>query len=201
MADTNEGQDPTEGQDSPAGSGGQAQAASNGHSTPVVQPETPVDWNSQPVNVQNAIKDLREENKAHRLKAEKLEADAAKAQDDKLADQKKWEELATKRGDELAELDGVSEQRDDYQKQLVSSLTAQVADWPEEFKDMVPDSEDPAVIQAFITKAKPAVDKFNTTPAAPGVGSTPKPMGQPGQLTPEQEKERKSTFTNWVRRL
>jgi len=177
------------------------EAQGQSKAVPEVTPETPVDVSSLPVNVQNLIRSTREDAAKNRKHAETLQAEADKQKESALEEQQKWEELAQQRGQKLDELSGVTEQRDTYKQRLIVSLQSQIEDWPEEFKGMLPETDDPEVLQSFIDKAKPAVLKFIDKTPVPGIGSTPRPVGQHGQLSPEQEKERKASFNSWVRNL
>ena len=76
--------------------------------------------------------DLGAENE--RLKAEK-KAEVEK----RLAEQENWEELATSRGEELAEANAKAEQVDAYEKTLKGVLAAQVEQIPEDLRGLIPE--------------------------------------------------------------
>lgn len=170
-----------------------------GVTEPEVTPETPVDVESLPVNVQNLIRKTRKEAADNRAKAAKLEAEIRDSEDEKLAEQQKWEELATKRAAQIAELEPVVEERDRYREQVLSVLRAQTEGWPEEVLSMMPQGDDVDTLAKFVEQAIPVVEKLRSDAAqSRGVGQTPKPSGQLGGVSKDEMERRRAAFRRFV---
>lgn len=171
-------------------------------SEPVITPETPVDIDSLPVNVQHLIRITRDEAAQNRVKADKLREEMDRARDEELAEQKKWEELAAKRAKRIEELESIAERADEYEERLLRVMRQRVESWPDEIKAMMPAGSDPTALEEFISKAQPLVDKMRTDAKAPkGVGEPPRPSGGPGGPSQEAQKRQRAGFENWVRGL
>lgn len=121
---------------------------------------------------------------------------AAKAEEERLAKQQEWQQLADQRQAKLSELQPKAELADTLSQQLRAQIDAEIAKWPEEVTAMKP--ADDAPITAWMDwagKARAVVAKL-TEEKQPAGGNRrgPKPTGS-GQRDAERvrETERKQT--------
>lgn len=115
---------------------------------------------------------------------DKLKATQAKADEDRLNAEKKFEELATKRATERDEWKAKAEALEttlgDYEKRLHAVADARVMELPEKLRakvpgaDKVPAADRLARIEELLEIAK----ELNVAPA-PGNGPSPRPAGAP----------------------
>lgn len=133
------------------------------------------------------------------LKTKLAEKEAAEqeAQEQALADQQEWKELAETRGTKLSELEGAQERLDKLSGVLSASLASEIAAWPDEVKALDPGEDAPIEDRiAWAEKARPVVAKLTSAPA-PGNGPSPKPSGSGGVA----DKDAKSAFAREIRRM
>jgi len=137
-----------------------------------------------PEDVRQYIKDLRKEAKAHRLKAEKLEADRHAAEQQRLEDEGKWQELALARQQELDALQPIAARYDQLVANLEESNQQRIEAIPESMRTLVPAYDDPELTARWLDAN---ADKLKA-PRAPDLdGGTTGDRKIPIKLTPEQE--------------
>lgn len=161
---------------------------------PDAAPTTPAEQTvaSLPEWAQKMVADLRQEN-ANRRKHEQ-EA-KAKAEEDKLAAERKWQELAEQRGQEIAALKTTAERYTALSGQLRTQVEAEIAQWPDEVKGLKPAGDDAEGLIDWANKARAVVLKMRSAGSQPGQGVTPKPAGQ--GIANEQQAKRE--FERMVR--
>lgn len=136
---------------------------------------------SLPAWAQKEIRNLRDENKRRRQDAA---AAKAKADEDRLAEQQKWQELAERRSQELTAARARIDELTAVADRVMDSANAEIAKWPEEVRSMKPAEATAAGLLAWMETARPLVARLTAPAPAPGAGPTPKPS-TPGALTNE----------------
>jgi hypothetical protein len=139
-----------------------------------------------PEEWQRTIRELREENAAHRKAKQAAEQQAAEAatkakqaEESALAEQQQWRELAERREREIAELRPSAALATELSEWIAGYINKAISTWPEEVKAMAPNGETtPLAMLEWLEKARPLAERLNqpTTPA-PGVGNRPRPVG------------------------
>ena len=153
---------------------------------------------SLPEWAQKLVKSLRKENEKRRQEAD---TERRQAEEKRLADEQKWQELAAKREQERDELKPYRERYEALAAQQRAALAAETAKWPKEVRDLLPDAEaDVNAYGAAVEKARPLVAALTAkTDAAPGHGTTPAPAAKAGTAA-EQDAARKrmaQMVRNW----
>ncbi len=128
--------------------------------------DEPQDVSQLPAWAQALVKDLRAENAKHRTGKKAAEEAAAKAEEQRLLDEKKWQELAEKRAKELEALKPLADKVTMYEEMLTATLAKRLEAIPKDFKSLVPDFGDPvktlgwldANNQLFATRRAPNLD-------------------------------------------
>lgn len=153
---------------------------------------------SLPEWAQKLVKDLRKENEKQR---QRNADERRQSEEAKLAEQQKWQELATKREQER---DAVSAEAKEYKEryealaaQQRAALTAETAKWPKEVRDLLPDAEsaDVQVYADAVTKARALVAALTAkNDATPGHGLTPAPVAKAGATAATEEARRQTTL-------
>lgn len=139
---------------------------------------------------QKEISSLRKEAADRRKAASEAEATAKAADEANLARNAQWQELATKRGQELDALQPRAILADKLTEVVTAQYAAEIKDWPAEVKAMAPDDgADILTKLAWMSKAKPlATELLKDKPAIAGNGSRPKVAGasgsKPAPITP-----------------
>lgn len=171
-ADTNSG-----------GEGGEADKTTPKTETVQATNSEPKEVKDLPDWAQKLVTDLRGENAQARTARTKLEKDAQAAEETRLANEKKWEELANKHQGKLKEIEPQLETMTGrlaaYEALFAKQLETETKDWPEEVKALDPGQN--SSFEARITwleKSRALVAKLNSTSSTPGTGRLPKPAGQ-----------------------
>jgi len=140
-------------------------------------PTTPAEESvaSLPEWAQKMVSDLRQENANRRKREQEAKV---KADEDKLAAERKWQELAEQRGQEIAALKTTAERYTVLSGQLRTQVEAEIAQWPDEVKGLKPAGDDVEAIVEWVEKARPIVSKLKAAPPAPGQGAAPRPSAQ-----------------------
>ncbi len=144
------------------------------------------DTGAAPPKTENMVPQSRLDEYARKVRdLEKREADRAKAESDaeeaRLKEQAQWQKLAESKADELAKLKADLEPK----AALVADLTlfvndaidAEIKDWPDEVKSLVPGADNVKARAAEVEKLRPLASKLSTQPTAPGNPRGPKPAG------------------------
>jgi hypothetical protein len=157
-----------------------AQAQDKDRATPATGTAGKVD--ELPEWAQREIRDLRKEN-GDRRKAEQSAAEAArKAEEDRMAQQNEWRELAQKRLERITELEPQATQQAErltrMEAMLLGQLEAEIKDWPAELKQLDP-GKDADLLSRFdwLQKSRALAQKLITRTPAPGNGARPLPAG------------------------
>lgn len=105
--------------------------------------QPPVDaWDGDiaklPSKAQEYIRQLREEAASNRVKAKEEEAARIKREQEALAEQGKWKELAESRAAELEKLTGYQQRAESLEDILRKSNTARLERIPEDMRSLVP---------------------------------------------------------------
>lgn len=121
--------------------------------TPGAEAEVkPNDFSTLPDWAQRELRDARKE--AAKYREGKLEAEkAAKAAEDtRLAEQQKWQELAEKRAKELEGLQPVRDRLTALETAFSTALQKRLEAIPEQYKPLVPDFSDPVKTWDWLDK-------------------------------------------------
>ncbi len=139
-----------------------------------------------PPFAQKIIRDLRAENEKRRKTADD---DKRKAEEERLATEKKWQELAEKRGTELETLKAIQAKYDELATAARTRIRTEIEKWPAEVKALAPaDNAEIAEWETWADKARKLVQVVTNgaqTPPA-GQGATPKPAGQGSRVDAER---------------
>ena len=167
--------------------------------TPDGNPAQPETVESLPEWAQKLVRDLRKENEKRRQAAAN---ELQQAEEKRLADEQKWQELAAKREQERDELKPYRDRYEALAAQQRAALMAEVAKWPAEVKALLPGEDaDVSALGEAVTKARPLVTALNgKAEAAPGQGSPPPAVGKAGTAA-EQEAARKRMKATQYRQL
>lgn len=91
---------------------------------------------------QQLIRETRGEAAARRKRLEEIEAEHQKAQDARLEEEKRWQELAEQRAKKLAELEPLAERVKEVNEALEATVKVRVDRLPEDARSLVPDFGD-----------------------------------------------------------
>lgn len=127
---------------------------------------------------QRELRDLRKENASRRQAAADAETARKLAEEQRLTEEKKWEELAKQRGDEVTALKSKADAYDTLQARLLAQAKAEVAKWPSEVQGMAPAEEDGAAWLAWVERARPVAAALNGAAPAGGNPSNPPAQGK-----------------------
>lgn len=156
----------------------QAGAAGQGSSTPATEPgrvEDLPDW------AQGMIGELRKENAGHRTKAKEATEAAQRAEEQRLASQQQWQQLAESRQARLDELEPKSALADTLTERIATRINEEIKDWPAEVVALLPKDAPVLEYEAAVANARPLVERLTAKPApTPGTGPRPMPAGQAG---------------------
>ena len=120
------------------------------------------------------ILDLRRESQAQRKARQEAEAAAAQAEEQRLADERKFEELADKRAAKIAELEPLAEKYAALAAKLSADLEAEIAKLPAEVQAMRPTGADLDDLIEWTERARTLATKMQAANAA-GAGPLPRP--------------------------
>lgn len=90
---------------------------------------------------QSLIGDLRKENAGHRKAKKEAETAAQKAEDERLAKQQEWKQLAEKHQARLSELEPLSEQVKSYKSAVQKMVDKQLEAVPDHIKELLADRD------------------------------------------------------------
>lgn len=114
---------------------------------------------------QDIVHELREENAKRRKAADAAEAATRKQEEERLAAEKKWQELAELKGKEAETLKAKADAYEALQAQLVEKAKAESAKWPAEVVALLPDAAvDGSGYVAAVEKARALVEKMQEAP-------------------------------------
>lgn len=118
------------------GDEGKTPATPNASTQPNTEtkPDAKTPLTSLPPDVQQYIDDLRKEAETYRKEKKVAELAAKKAEEDTLANQQKWQELAEKRAQRIAELEPVALQLEEINTAFEATLTAKLEALPEDVR-------------------------------------------------------------------
>lgn len=130
---------------------------------------------------QTHIKELRQENAKHRTAKKTADKAAQEKDEERLAAQEKWQELAEQRGTRVTELESVEEQAKRYSKALGEVLEQMRKDVPDHIVALLDKIEDPVEQMQWLTNnaevlGKPKPSKIDA--ATRGVDSEEVPASQ-----------------------
>jgi len=146
---------------------------------------------------QQLIRETRSEAAARRKRLDDMEAEHQKAQEARLVEEKRWQELAEQRAAKLAELEPVAEQVKEIREALDATVKARIERLPEDVRDLVPDFGDPrktldwlnANEQRLMRPLAPQMDagaRGDTGGAMPKLTDMEIKLARMAGLTPEQ---------------
>ena len=159
--------------------------------TPTDSPAQTETLDTQPEWVQKLVRDLRKENEKRR---QAMDSERQQAEEKRLADEKKWQELAEARERERDELKPYRERYEALAAQQRAVLMTEVAKWPAEVRALLPGEDaDVSALADAVTKARPVVAALaSRQEAAPGQGQPPKPAGFGGATAAAQAEVQRS---------
>lgn len=146
--------------------------------------EKPNDFPKLPEWAQSEMQALRREAAAHREKKLEAERAAKAAEDARLTEQQKWQELADKRGKELEGLKPIQERLTAYETAFKTALHKRLEAIPDQFKTLVPEFDDPVKTWGWLD----ANQHLFTARKAPGLdgGAQDQSGKQAPQLTAQE---------------
>lgn len=123
---------------------------------------------------QREIAELRREAHTHRKAKAAAEAAAKAAEDNRLAEEKRFQELAEKRASRIAELEPIAEKYQRLTDRMIADMEAEIAKFPAEVKAMRPNGADLDSLIDWTEKARKLAAAI-TAQQTPGAGPLPKP--------------------------
>lgn len=168
----------------PAGQNGTAAPASGGQTTTQVETMIP----------KSRFDEVNDQLKALKTEAEQRKAAEAKAAEDRLKEQAKWQELAEQRQGELDALRPKAQLADDLSTKLRTQIDAEIAKWPDSVKAVAPAADAPITAWLdWVEKGRALVKELTENkqpvhgngrppvkPAGPGGGPPPSQPAGPG---------------------
>jgi len=170
--------------------------------------ETPEGKAPQPERVedlpdwaQKLIKDTRKEAERNR---KRIDDERTQAEEKRLADEKKWQELAEQRAKERDDYKPYKERYETLANQQRAALTAEVAKWPASVKALLPGEDaDVSVLADAVNKGRALVAELTAKAEQPpkpnGVPATPKAQGNMDAA--QQEAQRREVALQQYREL
>lgn len=143
-------------------------------------PESPEGIEALPSWAQDEIKELRKEAARRRVEAREAQVAAEKAEEEKLARERQFEELAQRRQAKIDELTPAAEQAGRLTELVRGQINEEIKDWPDSITAMAPAGEQPAEVWLeWLQKARPLVKELRqkSEPPAPGAGPRPSQNG------------------------
>lgn len=140
-----------------------------------------------PAEAQTMIAELRRENAAHRRAKADAEKAAQAADERRLAEEKRFQELAEQRANRIAELEPIADRYAALAAKLSADLEKEIAKLPAELREMRPSGADLDSLIEWTEKARTLATKMQAAQAT-GAGPLPKPAGNP-QATLSQQAE------------
>jgi hypothetical protein len=135
------------------------------------------------------FREINEQLKALKDEADKQAKTARKAEEERLATQNEWQQLAETRKATIDELTGFAELASQLSEQAASQYEAEIAEWPEQVRGMAP-ADDASILEkmAWMNKAKPlALELLKDKTPIPGNGIRPKPIGAAGVVKADEK--------------
>lgn len=136
--------------------------------------ESDGDINALPVWARRKFAELARENANHRKAKQDAEAAAKAAEDNRLAEEKRFQELAEKRASRIAELEPIAEKYQRLTDRMIADMEAEIAKFPAEVKAMRPNGADLDSLIDWTEKARKLAAAI-TAQQTPGAGPLPKP--------------------------
>lgn len=170
------------------------------------KPETPATPPAQGIDAlpewaQQEIRELRKEAASHRTAKNAAQKAAEEAAEARLLEEKRFQELAEKRQSQIAELEPKAQLADALTERVRAQVDAEVADWPEEVKALLPQGDESAAVPvleflAMVEKARPLAAKLKASADTPAPGTSPRPApnGQGGKAKQETARRTEREF-------
>lgn len=158
------------------GANQEAQAATSASQADQNAPEHQQQHASSQDDLQRQITELRTENAKHRAKNKEQEASAQAAEQQRLKEQGEFKQLAEKHEARVKELEPTVERYTKLSDLVHEQIKAQVKDWPDEVKSLVPGKETPVEERlASLEKLKPLAERFAQQQRGTQPGNSPNP--------------------------
>jgi hypothetical protein len=125
------------------------------------------------------LAELRAEAKKRRLQLREQEQAAAKAEEQRLVEQAKWQELAEKRGKELEALKPVQDKVQKYEEAFLATLNKRLEALPDTYKSVVPDFGDPVRTMEWLDANQHLFTSHQAPNIDAGAGNIPTAKGTP----------------------
>lgn len=165
--------------------------APNGQTPNGTPPKTA--FESLPQDIQDMITGLRNENKDKRKTIDAIEAEKKLAEEQKLREQGEFQKLAEQHQARVKELEPTVERYQKLSDLVHEQIKAQVKEWPDEVKTLVPDKNTPVEERlTALEKLKPLAEKFavQARGAQPGNAPNPRPSDNVGSTDVKSAMER-----------
>lgn len=132
------------------------------------------------------------------LEGQLAERDAKdqEAEQKRLEEQGKWQQIAEAQKAELESLKPAAEQLTALYDTMLKDIEAEVEDWPEEVQALMPPADDPQARISAMPRLRPLVAKLTATPAPTGTRKNPQPVEGS-----EDKKKAQARFARQVRSL
>lgn len=144
------------------------------------QQQTPLRIEDLPEPVQKMIKDLRQEAAGYRVELKKFN----EMQQQRLAEQGNFKELAEQRAADIAALTPYKEQAEMYEKTIRESNSSRIATLREDMRALIPAELSPLALSKWLDTALPKL----TMPTPPNLDAG---AGSGGGATPRLTEEQK----------
>ena len=123
--------------------------------------------------------------------ADKAAKEAAKAEEERLAKEKQWEDLAEQRKTRIAELEpahaALSERTTKLEAMISAQLEAEIKEWPDEVKALDPGKDADLLVRLdWLNRSRALAEKLSGQPPIPGNGRRPAPVAQAGKHQNDQ---------------
>lgn len=133
------------------------------------------------------FKEVNERLKALEDEAAKQAAAQAKAEEDRMAEQQEWRELAEARGQQLEGAKSKAANYDKLAEVLSKQLKTEIDAWPEKVKALFPEDEMSVVeMMTWAERFRPLAQELAAEKAPPGNGRRPRAMAASGNRREDQ---------------
>lgn len=117
---------------------------------PAQDAEQRTNLDSLPADIRKYIDELRKESASYRIAAKAREAELVRAEETKLAEQQKWQELAELRAKEVDALKPERERREVLEGFVRDTVAKRIEALPEAYRTLVPEYDDPVKTLAWL---------------------------------------------------
>jgi len=136
--------------------------------------------------LQRQIAELRRENASHRKKNKEAEDAAEQQRLAALAEQGEFKKLAEKHEARVKELEPISQSYTKLAEQISAQIEAEIKDWPQEVKTLVPGADVPVEQRLEqMTRLRPLLEKLQVQARTQQPGNRPNPQ----VATPQAQKQ------------